>query len=40
VAFVVIGVEKTGRRPAIELGRELPGEVDRVEHGSVDRDAP
>ena len=31
VAFVVVRVQQTGRRPAVDVGGQLPGEVDGVE---------
>ena len=39
VTFVVIGVQQAGRCPAVNLGGQLPRQVDRVEHPRVDRDA-
>ncbi len=39
VAFVVVGVQQAGRRPAVDGGGQLPGEVDGVEHAGVEGDA-
>ena len=39
VALVVIRVQQAGRRPAVDGGGQLPGQVDRVEHADVEADA-
>ena len=39
VAFVVVRVQQTGRRPAVDVGGQLPGEVDGVEEAGVECDA-
>ena len=36
VAFVVVRVQQAGRRPAVDGGGQLPGEVDAVEHAGVE----
>ena len=35
-AFVVVGVQQAGRRPAVDLGGQLPAEVDAVDHAGVE----
>jgi hypothetical protein len=36
VAFVVVGVQQAGRRPAVDGGCQLPAKVDAVEHAGVE----
>ena len=36
VAFVVVGVQQAGRRPAVDVGGQLPAEVDAVDHAGVE----
>lgn len=36
VAFIVIGVQQAGRRPAVDVGGQFPGKVDRVEHAGIE----
>ena len=38
-AFVVIRVQQAGRRPALDVGGQLPAEVDAVEEAGAERDA-
>ena len=39
MAFVVVGVQQAGRRPAVDGGGQLPREVDAVDHAGVEGDA-
>ena len=39
VAFVVVRVQQAGRRPAVDVGGQLPAEVDAVEEAGAERDA-
>ena len=38
-AFVVVRVQQAGRRPAVDVGGQLPAEVDAVEQAGVECDA-
>ena len=39
VAFVVVRVQQAGRRPAVDVGGQLPAKVDGVEEAGVECDA-
>ena len=39
VAFVVVRVQQAGRRPAVDGGGQLPGEVDAVEQAGIESNA-